>query len=267
MQIGICQTLSIKRFSPHGAYLIDEHQQEVLLPKKFVTQDFKIHDKIQVFISTDSNDRIVATTQIPYAQCNQIAILQIKSIEPWGCFLDMGLDKDLFMPTKNPSRFHEKQKVCVFITLDKQNRMIAKLGIKEHLLPLKQNKRYYKMQAFIFEKTPLGFGCVVDHQYYGILYHDELKTSLEFFKPYDVMIKKVRLDGKLDLMLDSSYLIAKLKRQLKQEGFLDFNYNSHPKDIEKAFGISKKLFKKTISALIAKNHATIKNNQIVNNKN
>ena len=299
MQIGRTQTLLLTRFSAHGAYLCDapspnssptnpsqndkaplkasqaapletpkEITKEVLLPKKFLLPSHQIGDLLRVFVHSDSEDRPVATTQIPLAECNQIAILTIKSINTFGCFLDIGLDKDIFMPTKNPARFKQGQKVCVFITLDKQNRLIAKLGVKDHLTPLKNpKKRYKKLQAYAFENTPLGLGCIVENQHYGILYHNELKSKVPLLTPLEVLVKKVRTDGKLDLMLDYTTPIAALKEKLELEGFLDFNYDSSPQELQEAFGISKKLFKKTLSELIAQNLARIEGGKIVHNKN
>ncbi|WP_104697092.1 MULTISPECIES: S1-like domain-containing RNA-binding protein [unclassified Helicobacter] len=263
MEIGLINSLYIKRFSSFGAYLVDEHQNEVLLPKKFLSPHLKIGDLIKVFIHTDSEDRIVATTQTPLAQCNQIAILKIKSIDKLGCFLDLGIDKDIFMPTKNPSLFVINQKVCVFITLDKQKRLIAKLGVKNFLKPFYNfRKKYLKLPAFGFEKTPLGIGCVVDNQYYGILYQQELKAPVQMLEPIDVLIKKVRKDGKLDLKLDYLDSTKHLISVLKKNKVLNFNYDSSPQDIQETFKMSKKLFKKTISDLISKKQAEIRENKI-----
>lgn len=263
MKIGFIDSLTIWRFSSFGAYLVDEHQNEVLLPKKFLLPHFKIGDSIKVFIHTDSEDRVVATTKMPLAQCNQVAILEIKSIDKFGCFLDFGIDKDIFMPTKNPSRFTIGQKVCVFITLDKQKRLIAKLGVKNYLKPfLNLRKKYLKVSAFGFEKTPLGIGCIVDNQYYGILYQQDLKAPIKMLTPTDVLIKKIRKDGKLDLQLDYTDSTKYLITLLKKNKILNFNYDSSPQEIQATFQMSKKLFKKTISSLILKNQAKIEDGKI-----
>lgn len=263
MQIGTINTLNVERFSTHGAYLKDQDNNEVLLPKKFLLPNLKIGDLIKVFIHTDSQDRIVATTQIPFAKCNEIAILKVKSIDSFGCFLDIGLDKDIFMPTKNPKQFQIGQNVCVFITLDKQNRLIAKLGVKNFLKPFKRkHKQFLMLSAFGFEKTPLGIGCIVDNQYYGILYQSELKDKITLLNPIKVQIKKIRSDGKLDLILDYSNAIKKIIDILKNKKTLPLTLDSNPQDIQEYFGISKKLFKKTINDLLLQKKVEIKNKKI-----
>ncbi|MCE3037343.1 S1-like domain-containing RNA-binding protein [Helicobacter sp. faydin-H20] len=263
MKIGCFNTLKITSFTSFGAYLSDEDQNKVLLPKKFLQENFKLNDIVKVFVYTDSEDRIVATTQTPLAQHNEIAFLHIKNIDNFGCFLDIGLDKDIFMPTKNPNRFKIGDKVCVFITLDKQNRMIAKLGIKEHLKPFKNHKkRYMKLPAIAFEKTPLGIGCIVDKNYYGILYHNELKAPINFSESIHVYIQKIRKDGKLDLKLDYQEQKNALKTALQRQKILDFNYDTPTEIIQQHFKMSKKLFKKTLTELIEQKYAKLENNKI-----
>ncbi len=70
----------------------------MLLPNKFLTPQNAIGDMIKVFVLTDSQDRPVATTQTPKAQYGDIALLEVISHSPFGCFLDLGVDKHIFMP-------------------------------------------------------------------------------------------------------------------------------------------------------------------------
>ncbi|CBG39339.1 CvfB family protein [Helicobacter mustelae] len=263
MEIGFFQELQISRFSSNGAYLCDEESSEVLLPNKFLQEEHKLGQKIRVFVSTDSEDRMVATTQIPYATRDQIAVLEIASIEDFGCFLDIGLDKDIFMPTKNPKRFHVGQRVCVFVTLDRTGRLIAKLGIKERLKAYPHKcKPYNRLSALPFERTPLGIGCVVEERYYGLLYHSSLFSPLPLFSPIEVQIQKIRTDGRLDLRLCSSNGIENFKKILDEKKVLNFHYDSCPKSIQETFGMSKKLFKKTLTALIKQKIIKLENQKI-----
>ena len=274
MQIGHFNTLKVTRFSPHGAYLSDRDHNEVLLPQKFLPQNIELEQELEVFIYTDSSDRPIATTQKPFATCDEISFLKIKDINHLGCFLDLGLDKDIFMPSKNPTRFHIGEKVCVFLTLDKQQRIIAKLGVKEHLKPFypsKHHQPYLTIDAIPFEKTPLGIGCIVYNQYYGLLYHNELHTPIELFEKISVQIKTIRKDGKLDLKLDTTQSHQIILQKLLKEHFLDFHYDSDPQQIQKTFNMSKKTFKKSLTYLIKNKKIILKNDRIYpylkNNKN
>ena len=62
--VGTLQNLHITRLSPYGAFL-QGNNAEILLPKKFVDSAMCVGDSVRVFVAFDSEDRIVATTQIP----------------------------------------------------------------------------------------------------------------------------------------------------------------------------------------------------------
>lgn len=254
MQIGKFQTLQISRFTQNGAYLKDELNQEVLLPNKFILPTHKLNDFIEVFIYTDSLDRIVATTQKPYGILDEITLLEIVSIVDNGCYLNIGLDKDIFMPSKAPERFNISQKVMVKITTDKQNRLIAKLGIKEHLKSYIGQNKYMKVNIFPFEKTPLGIGCIVEKRYYGLVFHNEIFSPIELNIPIEGYIKNVRKDGKIDLSLKPIGENTQEKNHLfeiiKNQKILELDFNSPPEQIYQVCHMSKKKFKMLINILI-----------------
>lgn len=147
---------------------------EVLLPNKFCPSGAKVGDEVQAFIYTDSQDRFIATTQSPLATLGQIAFLRVVSVGQNGVFLDLGLDKDIFMPSKNPKSYALDSLVAVKICADKSHRLIAKKGIKDTLKPYKAKHRGAhrgtKVEILPFEISPLGVGCVVEGKYYGLLY-------------------------------------------------------------------------------------------------
>lgn len=147
---------------------------EVLLPNKFCPSGAKVGDEVQAFIYTDSQDRFIATTQTPLATLGQIAFLRVVSVGQNGVFLDLGLDKDIFMPSKNPKSYALDSLVAVKICADKSHRLIAKKGIKDTLKPYRAKHsgahRGTKVEILPFEISPLGVGCVVESKYYGLLY-------------------------------------------------------------------------------------------------
>lgn len=255
IQIGKIQTLQIARFTMNGAYLNNaaDPSNEVLLPNKFVPKDIKISDKIDVFVYTDSLDRPVASTQTPYGTLGEIVSLRVCSIEANGCFLEFGVDKDIFMPTKNPKRFEIGQYIAVRIATDKQNRLIARLGIKEHLLAYPYKNNFIAVEILPFEKTPLGINCVVNQKYFGLLYANQIFTPLTLGVKTSAYIANIRADGKLDLSLepigDKSKQKARLLSLIKKQKILEFDFDSSPEAIKENFQMSKKSFKTLINIL------------------
>ncbi len=264
MQIGRQNLLKILRFSPNGVYLGDEsgilfqgkQLQEVLLPNKFLTTDMKLGDMLEVFLYTDSSDRLVATTQAPKAQLSQIVSLRVVSHSKNGCYLDMGLDKDIFMPTKFPQKYKLDSDVLVHITQDKSQRLIAKLGIKDILVPCRDKSlRQKRVRILPFTHTPLGIGCVVEGRFYGLVY--EYQEALHIGVESYAFVHKVRDDGKLDLVLQSASNATndanKILESLQEKGFLPLCYDSDAKEIFATFGMSKKAFKRALGILLNQN--------------
>ena len=79
-------------------YLVGGEEGEILLPSRYVPQDCKVGDKLNVFIYLDNEERLVATTLTPLVQVGQFACLEVEWINQDGAFLNWGLMKDLFVP-------------------------------------------------------------------------------------------------------------------------------------------------------------------------
>ena len=98
MQLGLINSLKIDRFTPPGAFLKDPMGNEVLLPRKYLLEEFELEQEIDVFVFKDSEQRIVSTTEIPYLFLGEFKYLKVTQITPIGAFVDWGLDKNLLVP-------------------------------------------------------------------------------------------------------------------------------------------------------------------------
>lgn len=304
--IGRINRLQIARLSAHGAYLapiahapkskglessergkvdssklpktapsprqITHALYEVLLPKKFCPSQAQIGDTILAFVYTDSLDRPVATTQMPLAQCGEVAFLRVVGQTGNGVFLDLGLDKDIFMPSKTPAKYPLDSRVAVYITLDKSSRLIAKKDIQSHLLPYRARgyARGKKVSILPFSVSDLGVSVVVDSRYYGLVYlpqsvRDKQKSpestlaamGLGLGLESSAFIHNVRSDGKLDLVLHkrdrADESAAKLLQVLRDNGGkLAVHYDSSPEVVLSLLGMSKKALKRALSDLLAR---------------
>ena len=102
MKVGQIQKLKVARISDYGLYLVDEEQNEVLLPNRYVSLSDKEGDEKEVFVYHDSEDRLVATTETPTIKEGEVAYLKVVDKSVHGAFLDWGLTgKDLFLPNRN----------------------------------------------------------------------------------------------------------------------------------------------------------------------
>ena len=221
----------------------------VLLPNAYTNGNEEIGDYIEVFIHTDSSDRILATTKKPLAMLNEIARLEIRDSNKDGLFLDIGLAKDIFMPTKSLHQYANHTHIVVRITQDKMKRLIAKKDINPLLKPCKtQNLLHKNVKIWTISSSPIGILCVVlPHYYHGMIYSNTLSYPLNLYEEYEAKVVKVRNDGKLDLIIARDInevynLIAKLNS--KNEYFIVDDKSA------KMLSMSKKGVKKELTMLL-----------------
>ena len=91
MQLGLINTLTIDRFTRLVLFWRDSQGNEVLLPKKYVKEDFELEQEIDVFVFKDSEQRIVSTTEKPHLLLGQFTYL-VTQIQPT---LGLGLGQKL----------------------------------------------------------------------------------------------------------------------------------------------------------------------------
>ena len=259
IQLGKLNTLKVNRKSDFGLFLQDARGSEVLLPNAYVTEQMHEGELIEVFIYHDSEDRLIATTLKPTAMLDEFGFFEVVDIAPFGAFVDWGLPKELLVPSKmqkEPFKVGEK-KFLRIIYDEKTHRLVATEKFSKYLdhnpKGLKTNQ---EVKALIIKETDLGFKCIVNDRYEGLLYKNEVFEPLKVGETLRAYIKKRRPDGNLDLSLrkmgakaskDSQQKILDLLKQHK--GRLPFNSKSTPESITEFFGMSKKEFKRTLVLL------------------
>jgi predicted RNA-binding protein (virulence factor B family) len=262
IKIGEINTLEVMRDTDYGYFLEAKDESEVLLPNVYVMEDeMPMGSLIDVFIYTDSEDRPVATTKMPYAKLGEYGYFTVVDYKQYGAFVNWGLPKDLFVPlSQQKEHFTIGKKYLLRVCLDEQTgRLYAtqKIGkyFNRDMKGLHPNKI---LEAIVLAKTPLGFKVVADNQYEGMLFSNEIFEELRIGDKREVYVKNVRKDFKLDLSLQPIGIKAKIDEaegiilQLLKEagGTLPFTYKSDADAIKKVFSMSKKNFKRTLTQLI-----------------
>ena len=275
INIGEINTLEVMRDTDYGYFLEAKDESEVLLPNVYVMEDeMPMGSLLDVFIYTDSEDRPVATTKMPYAKLGEYGYFTVVDYKPYGAFVNWGLPKDLFVPlSQQKEHFTVGKKYLLRVCLDAQtNRLYAtqKIGkyLNREMKGLHQNKVF---EAIVLAKTPLGFKVIADNQYEGMLFSNEIFEELRIGDKKKVYIKNVRKDFKLDLSLQPIGKKAKIGeaegtilQMLKEaEGTLPFTYKSDADEIKKKFGMSKKNFKRTLTELIESKQIALTEDTIV----
>ncbi len=275
LYLGKINSLRVLRNATCGMFLGDDGGQEVLLPNKYVPDDLDLDHTIDVFLYTDSEDRIVATTLTPKIFLQQFAVLEVKDVTKIGAFLDWGLDKDLLLPlSKQQGRLRNGDKVTVCLCLDaKTNRLFASAKIHEcadRELTVQEGE---EVDLVIDRESNLGWQVVINDRHIGLIFSDKIFKPLRQGDKVKGFIENIREDGKIDVSLqkqgysqveDSQDLL--LKKLHENNGVLHLTDKSDAKLISKKLGMSKKVFKKCVGALYKQRKIKIESDCIVLSK-
>ncbi|MGV2872976.1 CvfB family protein [Colwellia sp. E150_009] len=271
-QIGKNNTLNVVAVTDNGVYLDGDDLGEILLPKRYVPVDCNVGASIDVFLYTDSADRLVATTEKALGQVGEFVSLKVVQVNKMGAFLDWGLPKDLLVPyNQQHSEMEVGKYYLVRIFLDQITNRVAASSKLDKFIDIwpAEYQQGDKVKLIIGGKTDLGFKAIVNDLHWGLLYDNEIFQPLRIGKKIDGYIKQVREDGRLDLILTrgsknkvNDFADKLLDALQKNNGFLPLHDKSAPELIQRTLGVSKKTFKATVGNLFKKGKLNIEKNGI-----
>lgn len=254
--IGRFNRLTVNKIVAHGVYLDAAWMGTVLLPKSQVPEDCEVGDSIGVFIYLDSEDRFIATTAKPLAQVGEVACLKVVQVNRVGAFLDWGLPKDLLVPFNQQQPAMEVgRSYLVYVHVDEEgNRILGSALLNKFIEKEPQGYKVGQPVALaVSEKTDLGYACVMDNKYWGLLFYSDVVKPLRIGQSIKGYVKRLREDGKVDLSLQApgfakvDDLTKRVLRALNEnDGYIPLSDKSPPEAIAEAFGVSKKSYKMTI---------------------
>ncbi len=258
IKVGDYNDLEINRAVDFGVYL-DDGQEGILLPKRYVPEGSKVGDKIRVFVYHDSEDRLIATTQKPKGKVGDIVKLRAVSSTAMGAFLDNGLMKDLFVPrSKQLSRMLPGGEYLVKIFIDERT---GRMAATEKIEPFLDNsnltvKEKDIVHLTVYRRTDIGYVTIINHRHTGVLHYNEVYRDISIGDSFEGFIKNIYPDNRIDVVAgkpgyqrvqDESEKILQLLEE--NNGYLPYNDKSDPQDIYSFFGMSKKTFKMTAGNL------------------
>lgn len=265
MKIGTYHTLEVDRITNPGAFLTDG-ETDVLLPTKYIPEGTSEGDKLKVFVYRDSEDRIICTTQIPYAQVNEFAYLKVTDAGNVGAFLDWGIDKDLLVPFREQKNKLRKGHWClVYLFLDeKTDRLAATAKVAKYFKREISVSEGDEVDLLIANTTDLGVNVVVNNSHRGLIYESELFHDVLEGDRIKGFIKAIREDGKIDVSLRKEGLenlemgAQQILDELKKSGGqLPIHDKSDPEEIQSLLQMSKKNFKRSVGILYKKRLITL----------
>ncbi len=271
LKIGSYNKLIIESRSDYGLYLSFD-EERILLPNKYIPDNFFIGDILKVFVYTDSEDRLVATTLKPAGIVGDFVFLKAKDIASFGTFMEWGLEKDLLVPrNEQQDTMVPGKKYLTKICLDNKTQRVygttqISVNCDKNIKDLKVGQQ---VNLIIHSITKIGIMAVINNQYFGMLYLNETYQDLSIGDSCTGYIMRLREDKKIDLTLKKpGYMSVKGSSQkivtiLKEAGgFIPCHDKSSPEDIKKSFSMSKKEFKRAVGGLYKKGVLELKKDGI-----
>lgn len=268
LRAGRTQTLTISRVSEYGLFLMDDEQNEVLLPNRYTSLTDRVGDPKEVFVYHDSEDRLVASTETPLLRAEEAGYLKVVDKTAHGAFLDWGLyGKDLFLPNRNqqggilPGRSY-----IVYLYEDNiTGRCVATCKLKgfinNDLISVAPRD---EVDLLIASETPIGFRAIVNNRHWGMVYRNQVFRPIAIGDRMKGYVSKITEDSRIDISLqqagfaqvkDSAEVLLQLVRD--NGGTLPLNDDSTPEEVTARTQMSKKVFKRSLGMLLKRGEVEV----------
>ena len=267
IKLGEYNTLEILRDTEPGLFLGDGNDNEVLLPNRYVPEVFEIGDKLEVFVYLDNEERPVATTDKPYIKNGDFALLRCNQVNDFGAFLDWGLVKELFCPFREQAfKMKAGGWYLVHCYLDDETERLVASSKTNRFLNNKELTvaQFDDVDLIVSHPSDLGMNVIVNKAHLGLVFKDDIFKDMSVGDRLKGIVKKVRLDNKLDISLNqigyrniepnAEHILNELH---DNSGFLPVHDKSNPEEIKDYLQMSKKSFKKAIGSLYKERLITI----------
>ncbi len=267
IKLGDYCSLVVTKQVDFGVYLDGGKAGEILLPSRYVPQGLCTGDTVEVFIYLDQDERIIATTEKPKARVGDFAFLKVNWVNEYGAFLDWGLMKDLFCPFREQKKKMEQGKsYIVHVHIDEESyRIVASAKVDRYInrdnSALSEGE---EADLLVWHKTELGFNVIINNEYAGLIYDNQIFSPVHTGDRLKGYIQKVREDGKVDVSLQKTgrrqtkdFSRTLLEYLSSHGGYCPYGDKSDAREIYEAFCVSKKVFKKAAGDLYRRHKITI----------
>ena len=259
IEIGKENALAIIKKVDFGLYLDGKGQDDILLPRRYAPKDSQVGDELNVFIYLGSEDRIIATTETPYAEVGKTAHLEVVATGNFGAFLDWGLAKDLLVPFKEQRiPMLRGKSYSVFVFLDVTGRISASSKLSRYLE--EENHGVFtldeKVNLQIVSRSDLGYKAVINDTHLGLIHSSDLLQPINIGDKLVGYIRQIREDDRINLSLQErgEAVVDNLAQNIlefieSEGGSSDITDKSSPDLIYQLFKVSKSNYKKALGKL------------------
>lgn len=260
LKIGQINELTVFETCDTGHYLRAEGSElEILMPQALGPKYLTVGQKLEAFTYYDNDQVLMATTKMPNAFVGEYALMEVVETKQFGAFFDWGIQKDLLVPdTELRLRVNTNEEHIVRICIDENTNKIygtTKLNpyIQSSDFDIKPEDKVSVVPAI---EEDLGYRCIINKKYIGMIYYNEVFKDIYKGKPLEGVVKKIREDGLVDVALQIQGFQNLVNSKDKVLAYLQesggkspLHDKSTPDEIGDILNMSKKTFKSTIGML------------------
>lgn len=261
-RLGRVARLQIQRFGKQGAFLVEpkggQDAPSLLLLGPEIPEGAREGDELSVFVYLDSQDRPLATTQVPKVSLGQVAFLRVTSITRFGAFVDWGLPKELLVPfSEQTVELDVGVRQPIGLYLDRTGRLAGTMRVAEML---NQRPHHFEPEEWLSGEawryqSEIGLFVIVERAFTGLVPQEE-PHSLVKGEAARFRVTHVLPDGKLELSLrrhaheELAGDAQRILERLRGPRAVSVSDRTSPEEIRELFGLSKKAFKRAIGRLL-----------------
>ncbi|MDG1020266.1 MAG: S1-like domain-containing RNA-binding protein [Emcibacteraceae bacterium] len=268
IEVGKYHTLEVIKHLDFGI-ILKHDDEEILLPTKSLPKDEKLWDIgqfLEVFVYLDSEDRPIATTEIPAGTVGDSVLLTVVGQSDFGTFMDWGLTKDLLVPFKEQNKpTNMGRSYVVHIFLDKSDRIAGSTKLSNYLDEFNDGKFEFREEVdlLIAGRSDLGYKAVINNSHLGLIHQNEVVRPLKSGDRFKGYIGELREDGRINLTLQKlAYEVREelsdviLKYMQDHGSIIGLTDKSPPGEINAIFHVSKSNYKKALGKLFKEGKIT-----------
>jgi uncharacterized protein len=264
--VGQVTNLTVARVAAFGYFLTDGNE-DVLLHKNETKQEYEIDESIDVFLYTDSEGRLSASTFIPEISVGKYGWVKVTDTNPGlGVFLDIGIQKDILLGVQDLPVHRSVWPAIgdmVYMTLraDRNYLLYARLASDQVIQSISTeatSQEFNKnVQGYIYRTAKVGSWIYTLEGFKGFIHESQRLKEPRLGEKVEGRVVDVKVDGTINVSL-----LARKEESLDQDaeriyeylmsrnGAMPYTDKSTPEDIQDRFQLSKGAFKRALGTLM-----------------
>ncbi|MFT5542653.1 MAG: putative RNA-binding protein (virulence factor B family) [Glaciecola sp.] len=261
--IGNLNNMVVTDVLPFGYSLSEtatkESTEMVFMPVSDATAELTEGQSIEAYVYYAQDGSMHATQKDTAIKMGEFALLTCTGVTDFGAFFDYGVGRDLLVPKSMQHKpMDEGLSYVVCLLHDEQNRKLIGCSKLHRYLEETTDELSVgqAVDALVFDETSLGFKCVVNKQFQGLLFKSDLFKNLSIGNEIKVFIKHIREDGKIDLSLQKQGEVGRndlaadiIEDLVAHGGISTLTDKSSADEIFARYNVSKGAYKRAIGTL------------------